>query len=96
MQDFKKLIIWQKAHILTLDVYKATKTYPKEELFWLISQTRRASTSVLANIAEGCGRKGAAEFSRFLQIALGSVIELECHLLLASDLEYIPVKRYDD
>lgn len=86
MRDFREIKAWQKGHSVTLAVYKATATFPKEELFGLTSQMRRASMSVEANIAEGCGRDGDAELARFLQIAMGSASELECHLVLATDL----------
>jgi four helix bundle protein len=75
--------------MLTLEVYRATKTFPKEELFGLTSQARRAVASIPANIAEGCGRDGDAELKRFLNIALGSACELDYHLLLATDLGYL-------
>jgi four helix bundle protein len=89
MQDFQKLVVWQKSHQLTSDVYRITRTYPKEELYGLISQTRRAAASVPANIAEGCGRNGGADLARFLHIAAGSVSELDYHLILARDLDFI-------
>ncbi len=89
MRDFKTLIVWQKAHKLTLAVYAATKDFPREELYGLTSQTRRACVSIPANIAEGCGKSGDADFARFLQIAMGSASELEYHLLLAHDLEFL-------
>jgi four helix bundle protein len=89
LQDFQKLNVWHKAHQLTLSVYAATRKYPKEELFGLTSQTRRAAASIPANIAEGCGRDGGADFARFLQIAVGSASELEYHLLLARDLQIL-------
>jgi four helix bundle protein len=95
MQDFKKLSIWQKAHILTVNVYKLTIDFPKEELYGLTSQIRRASASVPANIAEGCGRGGHVEFGRFIQIALGSMYELEYHLILARDLKYLNAVDYE-
>ena len=63
--------VWEKSHQLTLEVYKITKMFPRDERFGLTSQTRRASASIPANIAEGCGRRGAKEFARFLQIAMG-------------------------
>ena len=94
MQDFRKLVVWQKSHQLTLDVYKFTKTYPKEELFGLTSQTRRASASIPTNIAEGCGRNGGADLARFLDIALGSACELDYHFILARDLEYLSSADY--
>lgn len=86
MRDFRSLKVWNKAYQLTLEVYKATQRFPKEELYGLTSQTRRCAASIAANIAEGCGRDGRAELGRFLQIAMGSASELEFHLLLARDL----------
>ncbi|MCW5853511.1 MAG: four helix bundle protein, partial [Anaerolineae bacterium] len=90
MRDFRKLQVWVKAHQLTLNTYKVTRPFPKEELYGLTSQIRRASASIPANIAEGCGRQGAAELTRFLNIALGSASELEYHFILAHDLGFIP------
>lgn len=89
MGNYKDLKVWQKAHQLTLSVYAATRGFPREELYGLTSQVRRAASSVPANIAEGKGRYGNAEFGRFLQIALGSACELDYHLLLARDLTYL-------
>ena len=86
MKDFRNLKVWGKSHQLALGLYKTTKKFPKDEIYGLTSQIRRSSTSIPANIAEGCGRKGNAELSRFLQIAMGSASELEYHLLLAHDL----------
>ncbi len=95
MQDFHTLKVWEKAHQLTLDVYRVTATFPKEELYGLISQIRRASSSIPANIAEGCGRGGNTELKQFLNIALGSASELEYHLLLARDLTYLSTAEYE-
>src|ERR1041385_5438380 len=89
MQNFRNLKVWQKAHALTLDIYDTSRSFPKEELFGLTSQMRRASASVGANIAEGTCRKGDGEFGRFLHIAIGSASELEYHLLLARDLNLL-------
>jgi len=89
VNDFKRLKIWEKAHSLALEVHKATKSFPKDEIYGLVSQLRRASASVPANIAEGYGRSGDAEFSRFLSIAAGSACEVEYHLLLARDPGYL-------
>lgn len=86
MQNFRNLDVWEKAHKLTIEVYRATASFPKSELFGLTSQMRRASASIGANIAEGCGRRGNTELGRFLQIAMGSASELEYHLLLSRDL----------
>jgi four helix bundle protein len=89
MKNFRGLKVWQKGYALALDVYRSTRTYPKEELYGLTGQTRRAAMSVPANIAEGCCRDGDAEFARFLYIAMGSASELECHLLLGRDLGFL-------
>ena len=86
MKDFRELKVWQKAHRLTLDIYRATSTFPKDELYGLTSQVRRSCVSIPANLAEGCGRRGDAELARFVQIAMGSASEVEYHLLLAHDL----------
>ena len=96
MRDFRTLQVWDKAHQLTLAVYKATVTFPQTELYGLTSQTRRASTSIPANIAEGCGRDTEAELARFMHIASGSASELEYHLLLAHDLGFLQAPIYQD
>ncbi|MGH9548185.1 MAG: four helix bundle protein, partial [Terriglobales bacterium] len=79
MEDFKDLRVWVKAYTLTLSVYKTTRGFPKEEMYGLTSQLRRAASSVGANIAEGCGRRSDGEMRRFLQIARGSANEVEYH-----------------
>ena len=79
MKGFRDLQVWAKAHALTLEIYRATVGFSKEELFGLTSQMRRSSASVAANIAEGCGRTGNGEFHNFLQISTGSASELEYH-----------------
>lgn len=96
MRDFRTLQVWEKAHQLTLAVYKATATFPQAELYGLTSQIRRASASIPANIAEGCGRHSEAELARFMHIAAGSASELEYHLLLAHDLGFLPTAIYTD
>ncbi|MGA8299876.1 MAG: four helix bundle protein [Terriglobales bacterium] len=95
MNDFKDLKVWVKAHRLTLDVYRSTRTFPKEELFGLVSQIRRSASSIGANIAEGVGRKSDGELTRFLHIARGSASELEYHLLLSKDLELLPQDSFE-
>jgi four helix bundle protein len=95
MRDFKELKVWEKAHVLTLAVYKATATFPREELYGLTSQIRRSCASIPANIAEGCGRSGEPELARFFHIAMGSASELEYHLLLARDLGFLKISVYD-
>ena len=86
MKDFKDLTVWRKPHQVALEVYGATRQFPREELYGLTSQMRRAATSVPANIAEGCGRRSEGDLNRFLRIARGSAVELEYHLLLAREL----------
>jgi len=82
MRNFRSLKTWQKAHGIALCIYKATRPFPKEELYGLVSQLRRAASSVPANIAESCGCNGNREFAHFLRIALRSASETEYHLLL--------------
>ncbi|MFA6468827.1 MAG: four helix bundle protein [Bacteroidota bacterium] len=89
MQDYRKLIVWEKAHKATLEIYFLTKSFPKDELYGIVSQLRRSVSSIPANIVEGCGRKTKADFARFLNIAIGSSNETEYFLLLAKDLGYI-------
>src|SRR5208282_1202656 len=89
MEDFKNLKVWTKAHELTLAVYRRTRMFPKEEMYGITSQLRRADASIGANIAEGCGRRSDGEMKRFLQIARGSASELEYHFLLARDLQLL-------
>ncbi|OYV88277.1 MAG: four helix bundle protein [Ignavibacteriae bacterium 37-53-5] len=79
---------------MTLDIYRATASFPKEETYGITSQLRKAASSVPANIAEGCGRNSEAEFARFMQIAAGSASEVEYHLLLAHDLNFIEPISY--
>ena len=95
MRDFKELKVWQKAHKLTLDIYKVTTNFPREEMYGLISQMRRSSSSIPTNIAEGCGRKSDADFARFLIIAMGSASELQYQILLVSDLKFISQEDYE-
>ncbi len=94
MKNFRELKVWEKGHQLTLAAYVATKQFPKDELFGLTSQIRRASASIPANIAEGCGRSSDAELARFLHISMGSACELEYHFLLARDLELLKLETY--
>ena len=94
MKDFRTLSVWQR-NDLTVLIYKQTASFPREELFGLTSQIRRASSSIGANIAEGCGRNSDADFSRFLHIAFGSANELDCHLMLARDLDLIEKTKYE-
>jgi four helix bundle protein len=94
MQDYRKLKVWQEGHSLTLATYRTTEQLPREELYGLTSQMRRAATSIPANIAEGCGRVSNAELARFLTIASGSAFELDYYLLLARDLGMLNGESY--
>lgn len=94
MSDFRDLMVWQKAHELTMQVYRVTAEFPKQEMYGLVSQMRRCAVSVGSNIAEGKGRRGDTEFGRFIQIASGSLTELEYQLLLSRDLKYLPEDEY--
>lgn len=89
MKDFRNLLVWVKAHKLTLEIYNITRDFPKEELYGLTSQLRRAVSSIPINIAEGCGRGSNADFARFLQMGMGSASETEYLILLCADLGYI-------
>jgi four helix bundle protein len=95
MRDSHALKVWQKAHELTLAVYRITARFPREELYGLTSQLRRAAASVPANLSEGCGRSSPADLARFCSIAMGSASELEYHLLLAKDLKIIKNSDHD-
>jgi len=89
MRNYKDLLLGQKAHTLTLMVYKGTQRFPIEERYGLTSQIRRACASVPANLAEGCGRRSEGEMARFIQIAMGSGADLSYHLVLARDLGFL-------
>jgi four helix bundle protein len=95
MKNFRDLKVWEKAHEVALACYEVTANFPKHEIFGVVSQIRRAGSSVAANIAEGCGRGGNAEFQRFLHVAMGSASELEYHLLLSRDLRFIEGRDHD-
>ncbi len=96
MKSFRDLMVWEKAHALTLASYSGTAEFPKQELYGLTSQIRRCSASIAANIAEGCGKRSNAEFQRFLHIAAGSASELEYHFLLAKDLGFLADDDYKE
>ena len=89
MESHKDLRVWQESMDLVVEVYSITKQFPKDELYALTSQMRRSALSIPSNIAEGAGRKGKAEYSRFLYIALGSASELETQIEIAYRLKFI-------
>ncbi|HEX5504766.1 MAG TPA: four helix bundle protein [Thermomicrobiales bacterium] len=93
--SYRDLLVWQKAVDLVEEVYLATRAWPREELYGLTNQVRRAVVSVPANIAEGQGRNSRAEFMQFLAVARGSLHEVETHLVIARRLQYLPVPAYD-
>lgn len=86
--SYRKLLVWEKAHELALEVYRNTQTFPKEEMYALTSQLRRAATSIPANIVEGNTRKSDKDKKRFIEIARGSLAETEYFIELARDLNY--------
>ena len=94
MRDFHNYKVWEKGHQFAVNIYKRTKLFPKEELFGITSQIRRAATSIPFNIAEGCGRRSDSEFAHFLNIAAGSASEVEEELLLSYDLEFMDKTSY--
>lgn len=95
MRDFRQLNVWDESHKLTLEIYRITKDFPKDEQFALTSQIRRASVSIASNIAEGCGRGSNKEYAQFIQIALGSAYEIDYQLLLSKDLGYLNLENYN-
>jgi four helix bundle protein len=95
MRNFRKYKVWELGHEVTLDVYKLSNEFPKDERFGITSQMRRCSSSVPANIAEGCGRETEKEFKRFLVIANGSATELEYFLILITDLKFAQQESID-
>lgn len=95
LKSFQDLLVWQKAHQLTLQIYKNTKNFPPDERFGLTNQLRRSASSVSSNIVEGYTRKGAKEYSYFLNIARGSIEEAKYHLILAKDLGYLLEEKFE-
>jgi len=95
MRNYKKSVAWQRADQLVLEVYRITRTFPREEIYGLTSQVRRSAHSVPANIAEGAGRETDLEYLRFLHIARGSLTETEYSLHLAQNLEYLSHDEYE-
>jgi len=96
VRTFQDLIVWQKAHALTLKVYEATKPFPSDERYGITSQMRRAAYSVPSNIVEGHSRRGRKEFQQFLSIAAGSLAELRYFLILSKDLGHLNLKVYEE
>lgn len=89
MRNYRELQVWTKAHRLTLELYRISRDFPREETYGLTNRLRRAAVSVGSNLAEGCGRRTSTELARFVRIALGSASELDYQLLLARDLGFM-------
>jgi len=96
MQDYKELIVWQRSHEFVIAIYKTLTNFPKDETFNLVSQLKRASTSIPTNIAEGAGRFTQKDFANYLQVALGSSHEVEYLVLLSKDLGFLSVEHYNN
>ncbi len=96
MKDFRKLKVWERAHKLVLAFYQTTASFPRDETYGLTAQIRRSASSIPSNIAEGCGRDGDPALARFCLIARGSASELEYQILLAHDLKFILLGRYEE
>lgn len=96
MRNFRELEIWKIGFELSIESYRLTMDFPKEEKYGLISQIRRASVSIPSNIAEGCSRSTDKDFARYLEIALGSAFELETQTLIAKHLELIPKSSLEE
>ena len=95
-KGYRNLNVWSKGYLLTKKVYEATEIFPKEEVYGLVSQMRRSSVSIIANIAEGYGRNHLGEYIQFVSYAIGSSNELEVYLLLAKDLKYLDDDSYTE
>ncbi|CAM4385448.1 four helix bundle protein [Zobellia nedashkovskayae] len=94
MRDYRKYKVWELGHEITLNIYKSTSNFPKQEIYGIVSQMRRAAYSIPSNIVEGCGRESDAEFRRFLIISQGSANELEYFTVLAKDLGYLEQESF--
>lgn len=94
LRNYRELVVWQRAHRLTVDLYELTARFPNSEMYSLTSQIRRAAASIGANLAEGCGRWSEGELNRFVLIAMGSASELDYHLFLASELKFLSQPDY--
>ncbi len=94
--DVKDMAVWQKAHGLVMKVYNCTKYYPKDEMYGLTSQLRRAAVSIPSNISEGKARGSSKEYVRFLRIARGSLEEVKYQVYLSKELTYITIDEYEE
>lgn len=95
VRSFRDLVAWQKAFALGLAVYRLTAKFPSDERFGLVQQMRRCSVSIASNIAEGYGRAGRSDYTRFLKLARGSLYECDTQLMFGVELGYIPCDAYE-
>ena len=96
IRTYRDLIVWQKAMVMVTEVYEITKSFPKEENYGLIPQIRRCAVSIPSNIAEGYGRKSTGDYLRFLQIAIGSVYELQTQIEISLNLKYLRQDKFSN
>jgi four helix bundle protein len=94
LRNYRDLQVWAKAYALSLELYRISRAFPREEIYGITSQLRRAAVSIGANLAEGCGRRTNPEMARFVRIAMGSASELDHHLLLCKDLGLLQDEDY--
>ena len=94
--QYRTLRVWQKSHALALEIYRRTKSFPRDEIYGITSQLRRAALSVPTNIVEGYGRKGDKELSRFINISLGSLAEVEYLLEFSREIGYLSQKDFEN
>jgi four helix bundle protein len=95
IRTYRDLIVWQKSMKLVTEIYKATKSFPSDELYSLTNQLRRSAISIPSNIAEGYGRNSTADYKRFLQIATGSLFELQTQVEIAVNLKYLAAEKFN-
>jgi four helix bundle protein len=96
MRNYRDLQVWSKAHSLTLELYRLSRNFPRDEIYGITAQIRRSASSIGANLAEDCGRQSENEMARFLKISLGSASELDYHLLLAHDLGLLASEQHQN
>ncbi|MGI9650026.1 four helix bundle protein [Chryseobacterium sp. RLHN22] len=94
MANFKELLVWQKSISFVTEIYQLTNVFPKDEMYGLTSQIRRASISIPSNIAEGNSRRSVADYLQFLKIARGSSAEIETQLIIAKNLKFLSEENY--
>lgn len=95
IKSYRDLIVWQKSMQLVTDIYKATSSFPTSELYALTSQLRRCAVSIPSNIAEGYGRNSTGDYKRFLQVAAGSIFELQTQIEIATNLKYLSTETFN-